>query len=161
MIYWASSLVMWARRNKEKKNTQKWCLWKRRMYMKVDVQCSLSNMGVCWRKMIIRDLWLLTQHVLWYFLTIWSSATVIISLNGIVNLKLQLSQNVCARPSQVHPSIHPKCVTTTTTTTTTIVGIPTCNRPRANYFIICALGTSVTLITSFVIFLRALSSEKY
>ena len=39
--------------------------------------------------------------------------------------------------------------------------LTTCNRPRANYFIICALGTSVTLITSFVIFLRALSSEKY
>ena len=30
-----------------------------------------------------------------------------------------------------------------------------CNRPQANYFIICALGTSVTLITSFVIFSRA------
>ena len=36
-----------------------------------------------------------------------------------------------------------------------------CNRPRANYFVICALGTSVTIITSFVIFLRALPSEKY
>ena len=29
-----------------------------------------------------------------------------------------------------------------------------CNRPRANYFVICALGTSVTIITSFVIFLQ-------
>ena len=37
----------------------------------------------------------------------------------------------------------------------------TCNRPRANYFVICTLGTSVTYITSFVIFLRGLSTEKY